>query len=127
VANHFPVLPAMQLSALQYVVGFTDISGPFNSIQADTLRLVNFGFQRGTDGSGNILTDYSLFDQDGYEANLKTMLNGMSANLAANLGVTAADVQAVITVTRTWFFYAAAPSAGGAYQGITTTDLMPYP
>jgi hypothetical protein len=37
-----------------------------------------------------------------------------------------ADVRAVITVTRTWFFYGAAP-VGGSYAGTTITDQMPYP
>jgi len=119
-------MPQMQLSALRYTITFTDISGPWNSIQADSFNLVNFGFQRGTDDQGMIVTDYSLFDQDAYEAGLKTMLNGMTANLAVNLGAAVADVRAALSVSRTWFFFGAAP-VGGSYAGTTFADQMAYP
>jgi len=127
VANHFPVLPQMQLSAVGYEITFADIAGPFNSVPAGDLSLVNWAFQRGADDTGTIQFDYSGFDQDTYEAGLKNLLNQLSGVLAGNLGVVVTAVRAAMSVNRHWFFYAAAPMADGTYAGYVLTDLMPYP
>ncbi len=78
-ANHFPVIPSMDVANLQYFVHMTPVVGNSNSTPQQALSLVNFGFTR-EDGQGVITFDYTGFDQDTYEAGLKTMLNGISVS-----------------------------------------------
>ncbi len=124
--NNFPVMPELQLCAVEYAVSFVSLNGQFNSIPAGSLGLVNFGFQRGTDADGTILFDYSAFDQDTYEASLRGLLNQLSAVMAGNVGLPVANVRAGITVTRNWFFYTAG-QLDGAYMACPMTDQMLYP
>jgi hypothetical protein len=126
VANHFPAMPAMALAAVQYTIGVGGVSGALNSMPAGQLDLVNFAFMTGTDPTGTMQFDYSHFDQDVYETQLKAMLGQISTVMGGNLAVPAATVQAGLSVTRTWFFCSPI-LVGGVYPQASTTDQMAYP
>ena len=125
-ANHFPANPGMQLANLQYQINMAPIAGSHNSSPEQTMRLVNFGFERADPGTGAITFDFSLFDQDNYEAGLRTMLTGICTSWAGNLGVPLAATQAGMTVTRVWTF-GSADQLGGSSPVFTMTDTMTYP
>src|SRR6266498_3691416 len=110
-ANHFPVIPAMSVANLQYFVHMTPVAGNSNSTPQQALSLVNFGFTR-EDGGGVITFDYTGFDQDAYEAGLKTMLNGICTSWSGNVGTTLAAVQAAMSVERRWTFGSASTLGG---------------
>ena len=116
----------MQLANLQYKVDMTPVAGAHNSSAAQSLRLVNFGFERADPETGVITFDFSLFDQDTYETGLRTMLNGICANWAGNLGVPLATTQAGMTVTRVWTF-GSSDLVGGQAPTFQMTDTMVYP
>ena len=123
--NHFPVIPAMNVANLQYKVHMTPVAGNSNSTPQQVLMLVQFGFER-TDGGGVITFDFTAFDQDTYEAGLRTMLNGICTSWSVNVGATLAVVQAAMTVERVWTFGSASTLAGSAPQ-YTMSDFMAYP
>ncbi len=124
-ANHFPVIPAMSVANLQYFVHMTPVAGNSNSTPQQALSLVNFGFTR-EDGGGVITFDYTGFDQDAYEAGLKTMLNGICTSWSGNVGTTLAAVQAAMSVERRWTFGSASTLDGSAPQ-YTMSDTLAYP
>ena len=113
-ANHFPAMPPMVVANLQYVVHMTPVANGTSSTPQQDVALVNFGFEA-PDGT----FDYSRFDQDVYETNLKTMLNGICAQWAANLGTDVPSVQASMTIRRQWTF--------NGSPGYQQSDWMPYP
>jgi len=115
----------MDVANLQYFVHMTPVAGNSNSTPQQVLSLVNFGFTR-EDGQGVITFDYSGFDQDAYEAGLKTMLNGICTSWAGNVGAALATVQAAMSVERRWTFGSASTLAGSAPQ-YTMSDTLAYP
>ena len=124
-ANHFPSLVAPSVASLQYVVQMTSVAGPVNSVPSGTFNLVNWEFQQAP-VAGILQFSYAGFDQDTYEASLKTQLTGMCTAMATNLGVSLATIQAAMTVMRVWALYQPV-LVGAAYPGVTVTDVMPYP
>jgi hypothetical protein len=124
VANHFPLIPVMNVANLQYKVHMTPVAGNSNSTPQQQMALVQFGFER-TDGV-NITFDYTGFDQDTYETGLRAMLNSICTSWSANVGTTLAAVQAAMTVERVWTFGSASTLAGSAPQ-YTLSDFMAYP
>ena len=50
----------------------------------------------------NITTDYSWWDQDVQEANIKSALDSICATIASLIGATTAAIQATVTIQRTW-------------------------
>src|SRR6266536_1381517 len=124
-ANHFPVVPSMNVANLQYFVHMTPVAGNSNSPPQQALSLVNFGFTR-EDGGGLITLDYTGFDQDTYEAGLKTMLNEICSSWACNVGTALATVQAAMSVERRWTFRSASTLDGSAPQ-YTMSDTLAYP
>jgi hypothetical protein len=124
-ANHFPVVPAMNVANVQYRVHMTPVAGNSNSTPQQQMALVQFGFER-TDGQGVITFDYTAFDQDAYETGLRTMLNSICTSWSSNVGATLAAVQAAMTVERVWTFGSASTLQGSAPQ-YTLSDTMIYP
>jgi hypothetical protein len=118
VANHFPSLPAMVVANLQYIVHMTPVANGTSSTPQQSVQLVNFGFEV-PDGQGGITFDYSRFDQDVYETQLKTMLNGICAQWAGNLGTDVPTVQAAMSIQRQWTF--------NGSPGYQQSDSLPYP
>jgi hypothetical protein len=128
VGNHFPAMPNMALAALQYTIVIGGITGPLNSMPAGQLDLVNFAFMTGIDGTGTMQFDYSTFDQDAHETQLKAMLTQIATIMGGNLAVSTATVQAGLSVTRTWFFCSPIQvGTSGTYPQASTTDQMAYP
>jgi hypothetical protein len=124
-ANNFPVMPGMQLATLQYQVQIAEIGGATMTMPPGDLDLIYTTF--GTNnGDGTQSFNYSLFDQDAHEANMKTLLNGLSAAMAANIGVPVPTVQAALTVQRTWI-YSAPTQIDGQFPVYQVSDQMAYP
>src|SRR6266496_2892797 len=115
-ANHFPVIPAMSVANLQYFVHMTPVAGNSNSTPQQALSLVNFGFTR-EDGGGVITFDYTGFDQDTYEAGLKTMLNGICSSWAGNVGTGRPGCRTSCT----------ASTLDGSAPQYTMSDTLAYP
>jgi hypothetical protein len=125
VANHFPTVAQLQVSSLQYTIMVGGISGPSATFPAGKLDLLNTSFVTLQD-DGTLLFDYSQFDQDAHETQMKGLLNNLCAVMAGNVGVPVPAAQAAMSVTRKWLF--TSPSqVGAAYPAFELDDQMPYP
>jgi hypothetical protein len=73
----------------------------------------------------NITSDSSWFDQDTEEASIRTALDGICTLIAAMLpGVTKAQIQATVSVRRTWRYN---PDQAGSLAPVRIPDApVPY-
>jgi hypothetical protein len=126
VANHFPEIPAMSVANLQYTIIVAATGGGRNSTVAGEMKMMNYGFESGTDGSGSILFDYGGFDQDASEAGMRALLTAMCTRWASILLLPLATVQASVQVRRDWSFTGVS-QLGGSYPSLVWTDFMAYP
>ena len=66
------------------------------------ITLVTCQFATSYDGGGNLVYNYSGFDQDSLESSLAALLDAMASGWADILGLDEAAVQANMVVTRNW-------------------------
>jgi hypothetical protein len=125
VANHFPVMPQMQVSSLGYTIMVGGVSGPSATFPAGQLDLLNVSFATMA-GDGTLTFDYSAFDQDAHETQMKNLITSLCTVMAGNVGVAVAAAQAAMTVSRRWVFMS--PSQlGDGFTTCESSDQMPYP
>jgi hypothetical protein len=89
-----------------------------------------FAFETGSTVTAGVTTytwDYTWFVQATVEAEIATALAAISTNVAAMLGLTGADVDAMVTVRRVWTIAPNVQGTGVSSGRIVTTDLMTYP
>jgi hypothetical protein len=82
----------------------------------------------------DVAYDYSWFDQDTEETSIRSALDAICTTIATLLGVTMAEVQAVVTVRRQWSFALDQQGSAAPQQlGVIGTEVpvlithMPYP
>jgi hypothetical protein len=120
-------------ASLDYYCTFGEVAavaGPVTFSVPDPVRF-RFAFETGAtllpDGTTAVTWDYSWFNQAATEASITATLNQICAPIAAMLGRSVADIQAVAMVRRLWTM---APNIQG--QGVSSgrtviTSVMPYP
>lgn len=124
-SNNFPAVPAdLVLAVVQYTASFPSVTpqSPFTGTSVSMGGgLMNLGgpgsltFQFATPGS------FGTYDQTAAETSVKKVLTDVCQLIADITGQTLAQVQAVVTVHRTWIWQDAAAN------NATFSDSMPYP
>jgi hypothetical protein len=117
-----------------------DYACRFGALPASDPRIVfsvpdpvhfTFAFETGssepTPGVTEYTWDYTWFVQATVEADIATALGAISTTVAAMLGLTGPDVDAMVTVRRVWTIAPNIQGAGVSSGRIVTTDLMTYP
>ena len=111
-ASSFPDLgTTMHVQSVTYdcTFGQTTAGGGKVLFQVPQPVKFMFSFETGTTQPDpgtdlfNVTTDYAWFDQDAEEAAIRSALDTICATIATLLpGATQADIQATVTVQRTW-------------------------
>jgi hypothetical protein len=125
VASNFPPPPSgWQLAQVSYQAtlphpdgqpgGPLDFGAGVHGQLAYNTPVLSVVFTFGTPGS------FGAFDQAAAEARLASAVTGVCGVLAGMSGAALADLQAQVTVTRTWQWQ----NSAGA---VSTTDAMTYP
>lgn len=132
-ANHFPTVPTgAHIAGLTYTLQIaqrTDSSGHANTSLAlaeHGTQIYSIGFDTTIDATGNVAYDQTTFDQDAFEGELATMLDAWCAFTVAALGVTTAQAQAAVSVTRVWSVELDSEVLGSIVSQ-PVTDTMTYP
>lgn len=132
-SNHFPAIPGdLAVSQIMYFAtgqnaeisssspfyfasGVQSVGGPLNP--QGNIGQWNFSFT--TPG------EYGTFDQDTVEAAIARVITDLAQSGVDNYGVPLADIQATISVSRTYFF--TSPSNMNNWPGLYYNDTMTYP
>jgi hypothetical protein len=120
-------------ASLDYYCTFGEVAaaaGPVTFSVPDPVRF-HFGFETGSvqhaDGTVTVAWDYSWFSQAAQEAGITTALNQICVPIAAMLGRTVADIQAVARVLRVWTLAPNVQGQGAGSGRTVLTSVMPYP
>ena len=126
---------ALHIASLDYYCTFSPLAasaGPVTFSVPDPVRF-SFVFDTGTtpvDGSPGVVQvawSYSWFTQATVEADIAATLNAISTAVATMLGLTQADVQAVVTIRRIWQITPNMQGPGVSSGSTALTDAMIYP
>lgn len=132
-ANHFPTVPSgSHIAGVTYrleIAQRSDSTGHADTSLAlaeHSTQIYSIGFDTTIDESGAISYDQSGFDQDTFESELATVLDAWCAFTVATIGVTTAQAQAAVSVTRVWSVEVDNEVLGTIITS-TATDTMTYP
>lgn len=124
---------ALHIAKLDYYSTFGELQSagaPVTFSCPDPVRFT-FTFDTGTtpnpDGSVTVTWDSSWFVQATVEADIATALNTICGAVATLLGLTVAQVQAVVTVQRVWTITPNVQGGGTSSGSTALTDYMTYP
>ena len=126
-ANHPPgtLYQNPSCGTVQYALTVPQFASPdgVRVYHANAYQLVSLNFPYTADQDGVRTYDMSSWDQDVFEVALKGNMTALATGIAAMMqgAYTLAQVQAQITITRTWWFY-----MGGADLP-QITETVSYP
>jgi hypothetical protein len=124
---------ALHIAQLDYYCTFGTLQAPAARVSfaaPDPIRFT-FTFDAGStpnpDGSVTVTSDASWFSQSATEAGIASALDQICTAVAALIGLTEAQVQAVVAVKRVWTITPNIQGGGVSSGSTAITNMMPYP
>lgn len=126
----------MHIASVDYGVSFREVSSAdgrakFSAMGTHYVFTFDTGETENQDGSWTVTHDQSWFVQATVEAGIAAGLNTDCGGIATMLGLTLAQVQAVVTVRRTWTYnensFTVIPGVTSGPQMSSWVDVMAYP
>jgi hypothetical protein len=123
---------ALHIARLVYQVTFSELTAAAGPVTFDAPdpQKYTFNFETGStpnaDGTVTVTSDTSSWSA-ARETSIATTMTAVCTALAAELGLTLAEVQAAVSIRRVWTMAANVQGAGASSGSTAITSVMTYP